>query len=219
MDTLKIKKNIDTVTVTNKVIVINSTDSIETQDREERTITIEKLKGSNVDYISKTMDFVADIAWPLTLIFIVLLFKRHIVALLTILNKKIGDSKSVKLSSQGVEFSLVDTPLDKATISNIGQSKLPDFKLTDDQSKKILSTLWRHQNEYDKEKNLNTRWSFTLGQESPDFLSFQQAIHRLQMLGIVTINLSNGQYFLTDLGYKYCEQYKDDIGTFSYFWK
>jgi len=82
-------------------------------------------------------------------------------------------------------------------------------------SKKILSTLWIHQNEHFKD--FKTRWTFILGENSPDYTSFLQSIQILQRFGITTIDNRSGQFFLTDLGIKYCETYKDKLGEFSYF--
>jgi hypothetical protein len=219
MDTLNIKPKKDTVTVTKDSVIVTVLDSSKCCDEKTtKTVTFQK-SCCQTDYISKSLDFIGDIAWPLTVIFLVLLFRGNLVTLLSVLGKKLSDSKSFEVSAAGVKVSgsVISGQLDESTKNDSGQIKLPDFKLTDEQSKKILSTLWIHQNEYDKDKSLSTRWSFALGIESPDFALFQQSIHRLQILGIVTMNQSNGQYFLTNLGYKYCEQYKEQLGTFSYF--
>ena len=219
MDTLKIKKTIDSVTVRKDTVIVTVMDSSKCCDeKDSKHVTTQQICcGPN--YILKSLDFVGTIAWPLTVIFLVLLFRRNLVTLLSVLGKKLSESKSFEVSAAGVKVagSITSEQTDGVTQIELGQSNLPDFKLTDEQSKKILSTLWIHQNEYDKDKNLVTRWSFTLGNESPDFNSFQQSIHQLQLLGNVTMNQSNGQYFLTNLGYLYCNQYKNDLGTFSYF--
>jgi hypothetical protein len=95
------------------------------------------------------------------------------------------------------------------------ENTLPDFSIIDAQSKKILSTLWTHQNEYDK--HFKTRWTFALGTNSGDYLAFTQSSQRLQWLGLITSDQSSGQFFLTDLGIKFCLTNKDKIGSFSYF--
>jgi RNase P/RNase MRP subunit p29 len=219
MDTLNIKSKKDSITVTKDSLIVTVVDSSKCcEEKSTKTVTYQE-NCCQTDYISKSLDFVGEIAWPLTVIFIVLLFRSNLVTLLSVLGKKISDSKSFEVSAAGVKVSgsVISGQPDETIKNDSGQIKLPDFKLTDDQSKKILSTLWIHQNEYDKDKSLSTRWSFTLGIESPDFTLFQQSIHRLQILGIVTMNQSNGQYILTNLGYKYCEQFKEELGTFSYF--
>ncbi|MBE0660873.1 MAG: hypothetical protein IH597_00250 [Bacteroidales bacterium] len=183
----------------------------------EKTITIEKSDYNKVDYLSKVFDLFGIISWPLAIIIIVLLLKRQIIQLLEIISLKIRDSKSFSISKEGISVASGVTgeiPLDSKTKDSTNNI-FPDFPLADNSSKKILSTLWIHQIEYDPD--FKTRWTFTLGANSPDFTSFLQAIQRLQWLGIITIERRNGQFFLTDLGIKYCETNKDKLGDFSYF--
>jgi hypothetical protein len=204
-DTLNIKIATDSIIRANQFI--------------ENTITLEKTNKSAPDYFSKGLDFISSIAWPLTIIIIILLFKKHIIPLLNIIGMKIRDSKSLTISKEGIVVASGVTdeiPLDKKT-NETTQDIFPEFPMTDNESKKILSTLWFHQNEYDK--NYRTRWTFTLGANSPDYLSFVQSSQRLQWLGLITYDQSSGQFFLTDLGIKYCEKNKKSIGDFSYFKK
>lgn len=182
-----------------------------------RTITIEKSVDDKPDYFSKTVDLVSALAWPLSIIIIILLLKKHIILLLNIISSKIKDSKTFTISKEGITVaSGTKTDNVTETKAEIKQgNSLPDISVIDSQSKKILSTLWTHQNEYDK--HFNTRWTFTLGTSAPDYLAFSQSSQRLQWLGLITYDQSSGQFFLTDLGIKFCLTNQDKIGDFSYF--
>ena len=183
----------------------------------ERTITIEKSTETKTDYCLKTLDFISSISWPLTILIIVLVLKKHIIILLNIISTKIKDSKTFTISKDGITVATgttTDISFDKLK----SQENVNTFgydPLTDSQSKRILSTLWIHQQEYDK--NYNTRWTFTLGTSSPDFLEFSQSAQRLERFGLITYVQSNGQFCLTDSGIKFCETNKDRLGDFSYF--
>ena len=182
----------------------------------EKTIIIEKSNHNKVDYLSKGFDLFGIISWPLAIIIIVLLLKKQIIQLLETISFKIKDSKSFSISKEGISFAngaTEEIPFDSKTEGSTNNI-FPDFPLTDVTSKKILSTLWIQQFNYDPD--FKTRWTFTLGANSPDFKSFSQAIQRLQWLGIITIEKRNGQFFLTDLGIKYCQTNKDKLGDFSY---
>lgn len=182
-----------------------------------RIITIEKSVNDKPDCFSKTVDLVSVLAWPLSIIIIILLLKKHIVLLLNSISSKIKDSNTFTISKEGITVAS-GTKKDIVTErrTEIKQDNtLPDISDLDSQSKKIISTLWIHQNEYDK--HFKTRWTFTLGPSAPDYVAFSQSTQRLQWLGLITYDQSSGQFFLTDLGIKFCLSNQEKIDVFSYF--
>ncbi len=198
--------------------IITVTDStLKSKTFVEKTITIEKSNFNGVNYVSKGFDLLGTISWPLAIIIIVLLLKKQIIELLKIIRLKIQESKSFTISNKGISVATGSTeeiPIEKNSTSTMGEifseSLLNDFSI-----KRILSTFWIHQNEHFPDFNM--RWTFTLVENSVDYSSFIQTIQKLQRIGITTIDNRTGQFFLTDLGIKYCVMYKDKLGDFSYF--
>jgi hypothetical protein len=182
-----------------------------------RTITIEKSVDEKPEYYSKTVDLVSIIAWPLAIIIIILILKKQIELLLKAISSKITDSNTFTITKGGITVAsgTKTDSLNETKVEISQDNVLPGISTIDAPSKKILSTLWIHQNEYDR--HFKTRWTFTLGTSAPDYLSFSQSAHRLHWVGLITYDQSNGQYFLTDLGIKFCHTNQNEIGDFSYF--
>ncbi len=85
------------------------------------------------------------------------------------------------------------------------------FPLENETAKKIMSTFWVEQNEYDSTYNI--RWTFKIGNNR----DYEAVINRLHWLGLVAYDPSSTQYFLTDLGLHYCKKNNENLGSFSYF--
>lgn len=196
----------------------------------EKTITIEKSGKIKTDYFSKTLDFVSSIAWPITIIFIILLLKKQIINLLNIIGDKIKESKSFSFGKGGltVEIDTIKSYIDTTTATTTTTTTLPpegmktiiendafNSVLHDTLAKRILSTLWKHQNEHDKSYKI--RWTFILGKENKIFPRFIEAANKLQELSLIDYYPENGQFYLTNFGISFCSEFKETIGNFSFF--
>jgi len=72
-------------------------------------------------------------------------------------------------------------------------------------SLKVLSTLWKHQQQYYKGKDEKGRWSFIVGPTNPNYSDYALGVGETMKLGLTTISPNNGQSILTDAGIEYCK--------------
>jgi hypothetical protein len=68
----------------------------------------------------------------------------------------------------------------------------------------ILENLWHYQKIHHAD-NRERRWTFMLDERHPQYATFAQALLVLIREGLVAIWQNNGQCYLTDRGYDYCE--------------
>lgn len=179
----------------------------------ERTSVIETTSRYNIEYFSKSLNFISSIAWPLVFCILLISFRRNIVQLFIALIDKIKVSDNINLSTRGISLSSSKLTLDQSIST---QNKiLPTINDFDSMSKKVLSTLWLEQLGFDN--SYINRWTFTLGTNHPNFPQFAKSIQTLRIFGLVTFDLTNGQLFLTNYGIEFCIKYKDQLGDFSFF--
>lgn len=202
----------------------------------EKTITIEKSGKIKTDCFSKTLDFIGSISWPITTIIIIIMLKKHITDLLIIIGEKIRESKKGKFSFAGVStefdtFGMVKSYIDTTTateatttttttlppegMQTLIENDAYNSVLKDTLAKRILSTLWKHQNIHDK--SYSRRWTFMLGKENKFYFQFMKSAQKLLDLSLIEYYSGNGQFFLTNFGISFCEEFYETIGDFSFF--
>ena len=169
--------------------------------------TIERTIKSDSDYIVKSLDFITSIAWPLIVLILFLCLKNNLIQLFHALIDKIKSSDNINISKNGITFSSSKEEIENHKMTQSGI--LPEIGDIDDYSKRILSTLWTRQLEFDS--SFNNRWTFTLGNNHPDYLNFPEYSKRLRIVGLATLALTTGQIFLTDIGIKFCQKYSTEI--------
>lgn len=199
---------------------IDTTKTIKTKDSTnltktftEKTTVIEITNKDKTESFLKYLDFVSSVAWPIFAFILIFSFKRNFVELFTSLISKLKTSDIVNISTNGIslsssEFKLKETVRTKNDI-------LPSIDDFDDMSKKLLSTLWIQQLEYDR--SFNKRFTFTLGTNHPYYSDFDKSSQILRISGLVTLALNNGQLFLTNTGIVFCEKNSIKLGEFSFF--
>jgi hypothetical protein len=166
-------------------------------------------------------DFLHITIWPVTILIIVLFFHKNLSNLLDrIKSIKSGDKEI--LFESGANLTGKDTAakiereqkIDEVLESEQNISKEIDektFPLNDDIAKKILSTLWKGQNVYDK--GFNNRFTFLITEQN-----ILSTFAHLQEEGYVAFDyIQTRQYFLTKKGFDYCKKNENKIGDFSYF--
>jgi len=85
--------------------------------------------------------------------------------------------------------------------------------LTND-AKAVLSTLWKHQQEYYKDDHTKGRWSFgVIMGGSPLYIRYLRGVCELMERGLVGISPQNGQSLLTDGGIQFCQNNPAQILT------
>lgn len=77
--------------------------------------------------------------------------------------------------------------------------------------RKILSTLWKHQQERFGREKTSKRWTFAVGRFHPDALGFELAIKDLALEGMVFFNPETSQFGLTDRGIEFCKENEDKL--------
>jgi hypothetical protein len=100
-------------------------------------------------------------------------------------------------------------PAQQGVKSTTGVSKTPqDLGTTElwEESIKVLSTLWKHQQEYDPKY-----WGFVIGPGSPHYPTYAIGVGETMKLGLTVVNPENGMVFLTVQGIEYCKKNKDKL--------
>lgn len=135
-------------------------------------------------------DFLIGIAWPLLTAVTVFYFRKEIRDLI---------NRITKLGS--VEFQ-----------GKVDVNKEYAPSVISVLEKKILKTLWYHQNLLFSNEP-NRRWTFYISKKAPEFSAFNSAVNILIAQQKVAISSENGQYYLTDVGIEYCKNHDADLGT------
>ena len=75
---------------------------------------------------------------------------------------------------------------------------------------KILATLWKYQKIHFPGTR-QQRWTFTVGQGSPEYMNYSLGFLQLVRKGLADIAPNNAQVMLTDTGYDFCQQHDQEI--------
>jgi len=76
----------------------------------------------------------------------------------------------------------------------------------------VLSTLWKHQQQYYGNDHSKGRWSFgVMMGGNPLYVKYIRGLCDLMRRGYVTISSQNGQCLLTDDGIRFSEVHSDQI--------
>jgi hypothetical protein len=84
----------------------------------------------------------------------------------------------------------------------------PDLETKElwEESIKVLSTLWKHQQQYAPQF-----WGFVVGPGSPNYRTYAIGVGETMKLGLTTVNAENGMVFLTVQGIEYCKKNKGKL--------
>jgi hypothetical protein len=197
---------------TTKITIIKDT-IISSTNKISEHVTVETIEYREQDTKTNWCDcqLLQHLIWPTTILLILLLFYGKIKGLIEHIVKRVSDGAGLEFGPGGVKISEGEkrVPYDKN--DTVGDSFDTKFPLENETAKKIMSTFWIHQNEYDPKYNI--RWTFKIG-SNPDY---DTTINKLHWLGLVAYDPASTQYFLTDYGLHYCNKNKDSLGNFSYF--
>lgn len=156
--------------------------------------------------------------WILFVAIAVFVFYKQLTNILDIHCQKIKNSKvySGKFGSYEFSCSQVDEADSKAfdgkdekqNTDSADESVYyyPAFEdiLGNETANKILSTLWKYQQDYGAGNNNVNRWGFTLNENS-----FQIIAKKLHWSGLI---ISNGSiYMLSNVGIRFCKKYEDKL--------
>jgi hypothetical protein len=77
-----------------------------------------------------------------------------------------------------------------------------------DEALRMLSTLWRHQQQYDPQI-----WQFAVGPKSPHYRTYAIGLGDTMRLGLTTVSPDNGMVFLTVDGIEYSRRIQDKLSS------
>jgi|GEM_PF-5475940 hypothetical protein len=182
--------------------------------------TVETIKYNGQEHCKGLCEcpLLLHIIWPVTIFVILIIFHRRVSKLIDVVLKRIEKGDNFKAGGFELSHNEVKSPFNTVQenrvlkIDELLSDESGKFPLNDVVAKKILSTLWKGQKQYDKSNN--NRWTFIITGNS----DFDTAMNRLLWRGLVAFDATRGtQYFLTDVGIEYCRKYENVIGDFSYF--
>jgi hypothetical protein len=75
---------------------------------------------------------------------------------------------------------------------------------------KILATLWKYQKIHFS-GSPQQRWTFTVGQGSPEYTTFSLGFLQLVRKGLADIAPNNAQVMLTEAGYAFCQMHDAEL--------
>lgn len=75
---------------------------------------------------------------------------------------------------------------------------------------KVLATLWKYQKIHCPGTR-QQRWTFTVGQDSPDYMSFSLGFLQLVRKGLADLAPNSAQIMLSDAGYDFCQQHDEEL--------
>ncbi len=151
-------------------------------------------------------DLLIAYAWPFVVVFLVLMFRKHLSAALQHLAEYIKNLEEISFgqwkfrSKQGQATFPTPAPAPDVVLP-LGVAPLPAnlSKIIN----KILSTLWKYQKAFD---DFSKRWTFTIGAFNPEYPEFIIAIRELASRGLVAMDPKTMQFLLSDIGIIYCKQ-------------
>ena len=188
-ETLSQPQNVNTITIQLPREGINTTQPIQSPDK---WITLK--------------DLLIAYAWPILIVFLVLLFYRHLSTVLKHLAECVKNLDEVSIgewklkSKQGQATFPTPAPAADAVLpGNAAPQPANLSKIIN----KILSTLWKYQKAF---QDFSKRWTFTIGTFTPEYPEFFAAMRELASRGLVTQDPKTMQFMLTDIGILYCKQ-------------
>lgn len=153
-------------------------------------------------------DIFVPCVWPLTLIILVLIFRKPLFSILTSLGEFAKNLDEIVIKKDGVKIKKGETntggsilPTDPQNVRDLAPASAIS---TNKMIGRILSTMWYYQLVHFKD--FAQRWSFTLGVSHPEYFEFINAIHLLISRGLVAQDKNSQQFYLTDFGIFYCKQ-------------
>lgn len=151
-------------------------------------------------------------AWPLVIVFVTLLFYKHLSTILKHLADYVKNLDEVSIGNlkfkakQGEASFPTPAPAANATLSQEAAPQPANLSKT---INKILSTLWKYQKAF--KEDFSKRWTFMIGALNPEYPEFIMAIRELASKGLVAQDPKTGQFLLTDIGIFYCRQYEANL--------
>jgi hypothetical protein len=156
---------------------------------------------------------IGQVAWPLAVLLIVFLFRKGIVNLLDSLGDMIRKIRSGKFGN--VEWSTLDTGRSNAEQAPVANGAILQFELTRE-AKKVLSTLWNYQKQFEAGFERGKVWTFLVYHQSPQYGEFVAGCGRLLEKGLIAWRLDTGQFHLTPTGIHFCREREADLGEDRY---
>jgi hypothetical protein len=121
------------------------------------------------------------------------------------------------------EFSLFGFGFKKHTDSEVSKRRPEEVRVTltrgapppdietkelSEEALKVLSTLWKHQQQYDPQV-----WQFAVRPKSPYYGTYAIGVGETMKLGLTAINPENGMVFLTVEGINYCREHHAKLSS------
>lgn len=150
------------------------------------------------------LTFLSKLVWPGLVIFIVLRYQKEIGEFLGTLKywKKIvypGGSVDRENREDKVQFTGPTTAGERS----LTKGPSPEDKDLPPEAIKVLSTLWKHQQQYFSDPSKG-RWSFAVGSGHSLYPDYVVGVGELIKRGLARILQENGQSCLTDMGIAFC---------------
>jgi hypothetical protein len=195
---------------TTKIIIKKDT-TILSPNKTSEHLTVETIEYRENGNNWCDCQLLQNLIWPITLLLIVFLFYNKIKNLIDNIVKRVSDGAGLEFGPGGIKIGegAKNAPYEKNDTKST--SFETNFPIENETAKKIMSTFWIHQNEYDPQYNI--RWTFKIGSNP----NYDATINKLHWLGLVAYDQASTQFFLTDYGLHYCNKNKDKLGSFSYF--
>jgi len=168
------------------------------------------------------LDGLSKISWQIVVLIIFFTLRKPIERLISRIRKIAGAGIELDVTQEQVEPAPPITRDLRARLSMRGEvdaklakappppEKSPPFKLSF-AAKTVLSTLWKHQQDYYGDDLSKGRWSFAVGPVSPLFLQYIRGLSDLMEKGFALVLPTNGQIVLTDSGILFCKDHPEEI--------
>jgi hypothetical protein len=154
------------------------------------------------------LTFLTKLLWPGIVLYLLLTYRKYFEEFLKTL---IRDWEELQFKGVGVKRNKegkAEKPPEPTGIT----SAVGSWEELSEEARIVLSTLWRHQQDYYTD-HTQGRWTFMVGIQSPRYADFLIGTGETMKKGLVTISPQNGQYLLTDSGISFCLKNKDKIYT------
>jgi hypothetical protein len=168
------------------------------------------------------LDVLNKFSWQLVVLIIFFSLIKPIKAMISRIRRIRGGGVEVEVASEQVEPAPSITRDLRGTLSMKGEVNAKLLKQTqasgadlDDKlsfaAKTVLSTLWKHQQDYYGDDLSKGRWSFAVGPGSSLFLQYMRGLSELMERGFALVLPTNGQAVLTDSGIHFCKENPEEI--------
>ena len=173
-------------------------------------------------WMGMILDVLDKFSWQIVVLIVFFSLRKPIEALIRRIRKITGGGIEVDVANDQVEPAPPITRDLRGTLSVKGEVKAKVLepaaaygKGLDDKlsfaPKTVLSTLWKHQQDYYGDDLSKGRWSFVVGPASPLFLQYMRGLSELMEKGLVLVLPTNGQAVLTDSGIHFCQENPEEI--------